>query len=162
MKARPRDVENRVAEEFSKIFARYGLEPVERIPVLGRTGPDISINEAGFVIDVKSRLQCPKTYIYQDWQKHGIIKAGGVLLCPIKFFDEFVLQGEREPTPIDFVSKMVAEWWCHMHGWTRDNCPDNYSMIVLHKPRLPIGNSIVVFLPYDRRPIHEQFANFRK
>lgn len=160
MKARPRSVENRVAGEFSKIFTRYGLEPVARIPVLGRTGPDVSINKAGFVIDVKSRKKVPKTYLYVPWKKCGIAQAGQFLLCPIKHFDEFVIRGKREVgPPLDFQSGPVREWWLHMDEWTRRNRPGDFSMIVLHKPRIPIGNAVVVFHEKDRRSIQCRMQN---
>jgi len=53
-------VEVRVAEILSEIFSDAGKDPVERIPILGRTGPDISHNQIELIVDVKSRHQVPK------------------------------------------------------------------------------------------------------
>ena len=60
MKARPRSVENEVAKYLSRKFAALELDPVERVPVLGRAGPDVSINQSQLAIDVKSRKEVPK------------------------------------------------------------------------------------------------------
>lgn len=59
MKRRPRRVEQKVAEHLTAFFAHLGLPEVKRIPVLGRTGPDIEINEFGLIVDVKSRQSVP-------------------------------------------------------------------------------------------------------
>ena len=59
MKATPRKAEREIALVFSQFFSDIGMSPVERIPILGRTGPDITINEANLVIDVKSRKSVP-------------------------------------------------------------------------------------------------------
>ena len=48
-----------MAEHLTAFFNSLGLREVHRIPVLGRTGPDIEINEFGLIIDVKSRLSVP-------------------------------------------------------------------------------------------------------
>ena len=60
MKARPRRAEREVARHLSSFFEALGLPAVERIPVLGRTGPDITWNEFKLIVDVKSRLSVPK------------------------------------------------------------------------------------------------------
>jgi hypothetical protein len=54
--------ERRVAEILSEHFVRMGLSPVQRIPVLGKVVPT-SRSTIGLVIDVKSRLEVPKSYI---------------------------------------------------------------------------------------------------
>ena len=63
MKARPRSVENRVANMLNDVFAAMDCS-VQRIPVLGRSGPDISLNELQLVVDVKSRLEVPKALFF--------------------------------------------------------------------------------------------------
>ncbi len=56
MKARPRCVERSVAEALSSILNT----PVERIPVLGRTGPDLTYHPPlNLIVDVKSRINVP-------------------------------------------------------------------------------------------------------
>ena len=61
MKARPRRAENRVADELNKWFMQQGFSPIQRIPIIGRTGPDYTFNELELVIDEKSRLEVPKS-----------------------------------------------------------------------------------------------------
>ena len=36
------------------------MDPVERLPVIGRTGPDITMNKLALAVDIKSRLEVPK------------------------------------------------------------------------------------------------------
>jgi len=39
-------------------------------------------------------------------------------------------------------SKVVEDWLRHMQGWADAN--DGVGMLVLHKPRKPIGHSVVL------------------
>jgi hypothetical protein len=62
MKARPRAVEREAAACLSDILSPLGLTPIKRVPVIGRTGPDLTINESLLAIDVKSRCELPKYF----------------------------------------------------------------------------------------------------
>lgn len=152
MKARPRSVENRVADALNDQFVRLGLSPVERIPVLGRTGPDISINELHLVVDVKSRLEVPKALFFP-------------LACPFAFEDMLAVRlasidtlwsGEiQHPAPLDFSSKIVRGYLAHMDEWTRTNEPAGVSCVILHRPEMPTGQSVVIIYAQHRRRLVE-------
>jgi hypothetical protein len=163
MKPRPRSVEREVAKRFSEVFARYGIDKVKRIPALGRTGPDIEISEQiGLVIDVKSRKSCPKTYFLR--RKKGLRKTlHGYLLCELENFDELIAQGIGEvDDAAEFPSRVVDAWWKHMDAWREANHPDGISVIVLHRPRMPIGKAVVVIKAQDRRRIHDKFRSLSR
>ena len=145
MKARPRAVENRVANALSALFVQIGALPVERIPVLGRTGPDITLNELKLVVDVKSRLECPKSYfcsrIAED-ELHFII--------PLRLIPQFLKQ-ETEPFRLSFTSTLVRRYWEHMDAWTRANEPDGISAIMMHRPKMPVGRAVLILSKNDTR-----------
>ncbi len=63
MKPRPCSVEREVAAKLTELSQQIGREPVERIPVLGRKGPDLSYNDIQLIIDVKSRLKVPQSHL---------------------------------------------------------------------------------------------------
>ena len=53
--------ERSIAAELNTLLSDIGdFAPIERIPLLGREGPDLTVNETGLVINVKSR-QCIPT-----------------------------------------------------------------------------------------------------
>ena len=150
MKGRPRSIERKVAEILSREFVDHGWSPVERIPVLGRTGPDITINEAEFVIDVKSRLEVPKT----------ILVPKGKILCVFGDLIAFRLEninGLFHKIEMDgwiksihsVVPKVVRDYYDHMNEWTQQHEPHGITMLVLHRSgihggRMPVGASSVV------------------
>ena len=111
MKARPRSVERKVAAFLSRYFVQLGLSPVERIPVLGRSGPDITSNEWGLVIDVKSRLEVPKT----PFTEHPTIAFDDELHFIGTRLRDLPLLVEGEPHPIDSAQRSSAAGTC---TWT--------------------------------------------
>ncbi len=148
MKARPRSVEREVAAALSELFRQIGRAPVERIPVLGRTGPDISYNDLQLIVDVKSRLKVPacllaseKPFVTDDFLFLG-------------FRLEHLLTLEQDTHPwapeCHTSSKTVREWWEHMNEWTLVHEPQGVSAIVLHRPRMPIGHATVIIHSLDR------------
>lgn len=152
MKPRPRRVENRVAEELSAFFVQYGLSPVERIPILGREGPDITINELQLVIDVKSRKQIPDCFT--------ISASGSVIFSHFAFG---VRLGELELLRKNYfyytgshVSKTVARWYNHMDEWRKDKLPDGITALVLHRPGTPILYSTFLIAEKDREVLVER------
>ncbi len=154
MKARPRGVENKVAEALSLFFVQVGMTPVERIPILGREGPDITTNELGLVIDVKSRLEVPQTIFFPlvgpfsfDW--YLCVR----LACLDTLFDD------REGAMLDFTSKIVDKWYAHMEEWTAKENPTGISALVLHRPKMPIGDAVVVIHHNDRRRLQDNARN---
>jgi hypothetical protein len=156
MKARPRTLENRIADALNTHFDYLGLSPVERIPVLGRTGPDLTINEMNLVVDVKSRQEVPKELFFP-------------LLVPFRFEDLVavrissflsLLDCECYAAPVDFTSKIVRGYYEHMDKWTRAKKPDGISCVILHRPKMPIGSSVVIIHTTNRRRLFE-YAEYR-
>ena len=141
MKGRPRSVERKVAEHLTKILSDVGKcdKPLARIPVLGRTGPDITYNETKLIVDVKSRKAVPACLLAGDYDllatEDGLL---GVRLDQMSHIDETWM---TIPTKS---SKVVKDWLDHMDEWTKINEPDGISAIVLHRPGMPIGHSTVI------------------
>ncbi len=148
MKARPRSVERKVATFLSQYFVQLGLSAVERIPILGRSGPDITINEWGLVIDVKSRLEVPRT----PFTIYPIIAFDDEEnLVGVRLKDFPLLVEDTPATPIDFSSVLVRRWYLHMDEWTRANYPGGIPALVLHRPRMPIGAALLILSDENRR-----------
>ena len=148
MKARPRSVEREVARALSRFFVQNDLSPVERIPVLGRTGPDLTSNELGLVIDVKSRLEVPRT----PFTPYPIIVFDEELkLVGVRLKDLPLLVVDTPVTPIDFSSTLVRRWYLHMQEWTLANHPNGISALVLHRPKMPIGAALLILSHENRR-----------
>lgn len=142
MKARPRHAENRVAEILSEYFVSIGASPVERIPVIGRTGPDLTINEVGLVVDVKSRLEVPKSYL-RTWPCYH----ADLFSFPLLLLDGVLTNGILEleaPRTDGKIAKTVTDYWDHMQSWTLKHRPDGITAIVLHAPKLPFGMAQMV------------------
>jgi hypothetical protein len=141
-------VEREIARQLSLFFAELGLPEVKRIPTTGRTGPDIEINEFGLVVDVKSRLACPKSFFPV---KGTLITAGEYTAMCISD----LLPGEKAWVP-GRPSKMVADWYSHMEAWTHKHYddwkikygnthyPSGITAVVLHRPGMPYGSSAMV------------------
>ena len=147
MKSRPRSVEREVARTLSRFFIQQNLSPVERIPVLGRTGPDLTINELGLVIDVKSRLEVPKT----PFTTHPIISFDDELHFIGARLRDLPLLVAGEPHPIDFSSALIRRWYLHMDEWTRIHYPGGIPALVLHRPKMPIGAALLILSQENRR-----------
>lgn len=159
MKARPRAVENRVADALNEHFKSLVVSPVERIPVLGRTGPDITLNELGIVIDVKSRKEISKAVffpmidVFQFDGFHAVRLANFNLLWDSPAFPE--------PPRLDFASKTIADYLNHMEDWTQVHAPSGVSCVVLHRPEMPIGASVAVIYSTSRRRLIEYAERYR-
>jgi len=148
MKSRPRSVENEVAAYLSNIFIQFGFSPVERIPAPGRSGPDITLNELELALDAKSRVAVPETILFPI-QCPFVFQGGslvGVRLANLASILDSVT------APVDFSSVVVRRYIDHMEEWTREKWPSAISAVVLHRPKLPIGNSVFViyFTDYER------------
>lgn len=150
MKSRPRRIERDVAKYISLFSSQFGMSPVERIPVIGRTGPDIGVNELGLIIDVKSRLSIPKSYALEV-DKVGI--AGNLLACRLSQI-ELIL--DQEPIVRLSFSKMIQDWWAHMDEWRRENHKNGITALVLHRPGTHVRNSILLINQTDRRKLYER------
>jgi hypothetical protein len=126
-----------VALHLTKLSKSIGASPVERIPVLGREGPDITTNELGLVIDVKSRLEVPKGYF-----KESPASFGDLIAVPLDQLLSFA--GDLALERSDFQSVLVERWFEHMDQWRRTELPGGCSALVLHRPKKPIGKSMLI------------------
>ena len=147
MKARPRQAENKVAEIMSDFFLRYGLSPVQRIPLLGREGPDITMNEAKLVIDVKSRMTCPSG-ILEAVERTGKAGVDHIAAFRLEALPEALVDNVG-PYNIMKPSKMVKDWLNHMAEWTQANVTNGIPAVVIHQPQLPYGKSALVVYQSD-------------
>jgi hypothetical protein len=149
VKARPRSVENEVARYLSRKFAALELDPVERVPVLGRTGPDVSVNQSKLAIDVKSRKEIPKCM----WHYQGPARFGD--LVAIRLF-EFEKLFWHVPIPEHPLPKTVHGYIEHMAAWSDEHIP----AIVLHRPRIRIANAIFVIREADIERLRNNIPKF--
>jgi hypothetical protein len=158
LKARPRRVENRVADELTQWSARRGDHWVfTRRPAMGRTGPDIEFpNPYSFVIDVKSRSSISdKFWKFTDTErqiKQWVHYPGttGWYITRLDHFDAMFQMRWQEQV---WTSVVVNRWLEHMRMWAADN--SGVGMLVLHKPRKPIGSSVAVIRASDWLPLME-------
>jgi len=162
MKSRPRKIERKVAEILSKEFVAHGLSPVKRIPILGRTGPDISLNEIKFVIDVKSRLEVPKLF-HMPPGPCVLMFDNGLIAFALENIASLLdnNMGTYEWFPKTGASKVVNDYYAHMDEWTKANEPAGITMLVLHRSgihggRMPVGHSSVVISRKD----YQALSNF--
>jgi len=145
MKARPRGVERNIALLLSEIFCAIGYERVLRIPVLGREGPDISINEFGLVVDVKSRISVPLSYVTGEFVSFDCLL--GIPLCEMQYLADMSI----EPVDERRLSKTVSEWFFHMDKWRTENYSLGITALILHRPKMPYGNSTLIIHNSQRK-----------
>lgn len=166
MKGRPRRIEREVALHLSKYLATLGMGPVERIPVLGRTGPDVDVFPGlQIAVDVKSRKAIPKSYkLYgkhiQTWvdphEEWDGWRQIGCRLCDL----DLLFDAENVSMHLERrMSSTIAAWLNHMSQWCGIEVvkeagkpmvvsePDNIPALVLHWPGTPVKNS--TFLIYE-------------
>jgi hypothetical protein len=151
MKARPRHAENTVASLLSDFYKEIDMKPVERIPVIGRTGPDITLNEFQLVVDVKSRKAIPPKYVAF---KKQYAYDFHYMIIPLHNLAEIRRKGFAPYSMAQVIamnSKMIDGYWTHMDEWTQAHCPDGITAVVLHRPNLPYGNACLVISEQDRR-----------
>jgi len=139
MKAKPRRAEREVASILSEHFAKAGYSPVERIPVLGRTGPDISLNKFKLIIDVKNRQKVPKCFLVDEPTRCGRLIAFPLHTMIFEKYEES-----------DAQSLLVDYWIDHMEDWRKSNEPYGITAIVIRKPGtkelrgMPFGSSVMI------------------
>lgn len=153
MKPRPRSVEREVAARLSEHFALMGWSPVERIPILGREGPDIDINESKLAIDVKSRKCVPVTNYFL---KPETIFCSLDSLLYVRLEDFPLLYSDcGVVAPLLFPSVQVNRWFAHMKMWADIN--HAIPAIIAHIPGTHIDNAVVVIDIRDRRRMKETY-----
>jgi hypothetical protein len=151
MKARPRAVERQVAKYMSTKFAELGMSPVERIPVLGRTGPDLSINESTLAIDAKSRGKISGV-LWTVVVDHPVRTFDGLMMAKLCHFERLfadLLVSEVR----DYQSKLVHGFLSHMASW--DKIENNIPAVVLHRPGRRIADAIFVIYEKDLETLRQ-------
>jgi hypothetical protein len=146
VKARPRSVERSIADYLTLIFP--GLTPFSRIPVLGRTGPDLTINELNLVIDIKSRIEVPKQYMA------FLTQDDRFYVVPLNCLPTFPLPFDRTR----YSSVLVARWWDHMHAWTQQHHPHGITALILHRPKMPYGKAMFIVAKSDYGRLYETWT----
>ena len=130
-----KQVERGAAEELNRVLSGIGnFTPVERIPLLGREGPDLTVNETGLVINVKSRQCIPARFFPKPFQ---LLRVGDLVIFHL---EEMCLAPQFEVTANLKPWKQLQDWYDRMDKWTHEFQPDGVSAIFLHRPRLPYGN----------------------
>ena len=137
-------VERGAAAALNLVLSDIGkFTPVERIPLLGREGPDLTVNETGLVINVKSRQRIHPRLLPDAFQ---ILFCGDLVifrLSELSCFNTSLM----DPEPVDG-SRMLMDWYERMDKWTQERKPDGISAIFLHRPRVPYG-SMGVAIHFD-------------
>lgn len=150
-RARWKGVETRVARKLNEILSDVGnFSLIERIPILGRTGPDLTINETGLVIDVKSRAIISAQMFPA---KYEAIQSGDLVSLRLNQMDRGVYLWSKTKKN---ENKQVTSWYEHMDEWTQKNSPDGISCIILHWPGMPIGNAAMVIHQKDLRRLYDK------
>ena len=156
-------VERSVAEELNRILSGVGnFSSIERIPLLGRDGPDLTMNEAGLVINVKSRktihprlFPSPFELLYCDslviFAISELTKVNASLMEPVKIDGSRTLQGwyDQMETWTNNLKQGMTSTTIIRHStmpvekWTDDFKQNCISAIILHRPRMPFGKCAV-------------------
>ena len=154
-------VEKKIAEQLNIYFNEIGMKEIARIPILGRNGPDLTVNESGLLIDVKHRLSNPKFLQMEDGQ---VAKVGHSLLA-VKVKDIYSL---AETDRIDVAlrgSRLVHKYYDHMHSHSREKkyMPNGNAIpcIILHYPNHEYKDSILIIGKNDRSLLNERISSAR-
>ena len=151
MKARPRGIENKIADQLTLHFVKMGMSPVKRIPVLGRAGPDIDVNESGLAVDVKSRKEIPLGNY--RFARKKVVRMGEMLA--VKLADLPLIYTDLPASEDLSETKTVKNYLDHMAEWTNDN--DCIPAIVLHRPGTHTSNAVFIIYARDRIRLKEKF-----
>jgi len=149
MKSRPRNAENRCAAELTKAVQEYGIDfEFIRVPVIGRTGPDITFpNPLNLVVDVKTRLEVPK-------------KLFAGLTVDISYTTPLYSITQVKNLPRAWMgtqnvrvwnSVLVEEWLHHISIWA--NKHGAIPCLILHRPDMKYHDSAVVIWQTDIQPL---------
>ena len=129
-------VERGAAAALNLVLSDVGkFTQVERVPVNGREGPDLTINELGLVVNVKSRQKIHPRLLPEPFQ---LLSCGDLVilrLVDLPCVNAFLV----DPVSVDR-SKMLLDWYEKMDKWRQAHHPKGISAIFLHRPRLPYGN----------------------
>jgi len=147
MKSRPRRAENEVAKRLTAFFVNINMDPVERLPVIGRTGPDISMNQLGLAVDVKSRLEVPKSVFEVEPGRVMKMQTYAIMrLADVELLASYDLSFQVSYK----YSKMVRRWFVHMDRWRREHRENGFTALVLHKPKMKYDDAVLVVQRYKK------------
>jgi hypothetical protein len=139
-------VERHVALELNKALSDVGkYAPIERIPLLGREGPDLTVNETGLVINVKSRKDIPVRLFPVSKRIHNIGCFSCLRLEDLSCLHDMPITASTDPW------KQLTDWWELMDKWTREYKASGITAILIHRPRMPIGHTGIVIHTKDLR-----------
>jgi hypothetical protein len=152
-------VEKKIAEEINKYFTSVGMNPIERIPILGRDGPDLTVNESGLLIDVKHRISNPKLFQFED----GRVAQSGKFLLAVKIKDIKLLAEGKDIDIMLKSSRVVRKYYEHMrdHSKKKKYLPDGNVIpcIILHYPGCKYEDSVLIIDKNDRSLLYERISN---
>ena len=138
-------VEHGMATAFTKVLSDVGMSPIERIPLLGREGPDLTVNESGLVINVKSRKCIPDRLLAP---KNTYLFIGD--LVAFRLAEMFPLTDFHDRSAAKMIPwKQLQDWYAHMDKWTKEFQAGGISAIVLHHSKMPYGIATVVIHQND-------------
>jgi hypothetical protein len=156
MKRTPRRAETEIAKLISAFSSRYGYQPVKRKPVIGRTGPDIEINELGLVVDVKNRKSVPLSAMPGPDQ---VLDFGDGLLA-VRIGQLELLLDPSVSTSKARPSKTVRAWWEHMDAWKREHYPEGITALAIRRPiKSPYALASFVIHSDERKMLWNRTTN---
>jgi hypothetical protein len=141
-------VERGAADELNRVLSCVGkFTPVERIPLLGREGPDLTVNETGLVINVKSRQTIHPRLLPQPFQ---LLFCGGLVIFRLAGLS-CLNPSLMEPVAVCGPTALL-DWYDRMDRWTKEFQPNGISAIFLHRPRVPYGDmGVAIHFDHLRR-----------
>ena len=148
-------VERATAAALNAVLSDVGnFTPIERIPLLGREGPDLTINEVGLVINVKSRAIIPPRLFPQAKQLLHISDLVCFRMEDLCRVSSFPILAAATPS-----WKKLKDWWEFMDKWTKEFQPDGITAILIHRPRMPIGHMGIAIHFKDLRRLQCQIQS---
>ena len=149
MKPVPREAENRAAVMLNEyLFTPLGLPNVQRQPVIGRTGPDVTLNEFKLVVDSKSRKRVPiciwgekrkriTTYPRLVWMMINDV----LLAVPM---NRITWINEEPGIVFHSETKEIQDYYNHMDAWRKEECSDGITALALRRPGM--GGNMTLFV----------------
>jgi len=136
MKARPRNAENRLAEELTKASKDIVNFTFERKPVIGREGPDLTWpNPYQLAIDCKTRQSVPK-WLFKNFKVIDDIMyyTRNLVICRVHSFSAILNDYQDYPCVPDWGSDQVNAWMDHMDEWAIQH--NGIPALLLHRPHM--------------------------
>jgi len=135
MQARPRNAENRLAEELTKASKDIVNFTFIRKPVIGREGPDLTWpNPYQLAIDCKTRGSVPKGLLKNFKELDTVVYyTDRYVMCRVNAFP-VILNNYQEYPYTDWHSVQVEDWMDHMDEWAIKH--NGIPALLLHRPHM--------------------------